>query len=676
MKTFYLTTPIYYVNARPHLGHAYTTIVADAIARYKRLGGHRVALVTGTDEHGQKIERAALEAGVEPQKFVDTISAEFRSQWERLGLEYTHFERTTSADHRKAVEKIFQAVQASGHIYKGHYRGRYCFHDEAFVTDTGEEAECPLCGRPTELVEEENYFFRLSAFEQPLLDYYQKHPAFIRPETRRNEVISFVKEGLRDLSISREKLKWGIPMPGVEGQVFYVWFDALTSYLSGVGYGHPGTGEEKFADCWPADLHLVGKEILRFHAVYWPAFLMAAKLPLPKAIFAHGWLIFEQDKMSKSKGNIVKADPLVAAVGIDGLRYYLMRNIVFGQDSNFSYEGLVQRFNSDLANDLGNLASRTLAMIGRYFKGSIPDPGPEAVQESREAAIIEAAGKTISEFQSKFDNFEFSRGIELVWRFISNLNKYLVETEPWVLAGKEDEASKARLATVLYTSAEALRITAVLLYPVIPTAMQKLWAQLGFPEPLENMRYANLAWGQLPLAQKTGQAEVIFPRLDKEKTIARLSAGTAIGKAVGAAAGKATGKATGKAAEPASKPQKGISMPPDATDSDFITIDDFSKVDLRAGEIKSAERIEGATRLLKLTVDIGAEVRQVLAGIAEHYQPEDLVGMKVVVVANLKPRKMRGLESQGMVVAASVGEEGKPVLVTFNQDVPNGSKLS
>ena len=359
---------------------------------------------------------------------------------------------------------------------------------------------------------------------------------------------------------------------------------------------------------------------------------------------------------------------------MDGLRYYLMRNIVFGQDSNFSYEGLVQRFNSDLANDLGNLASRTLAMIGRYFKGSIPDPGPEAVQESREAAIIEAAGKTITEFQSKFDNFEVSRGLELVWRFISNLNKYLVETEPWVLAGKEDEASKARLATVLYTSAEALRITAVLLYPIIPTAMQKLWAQLGFPEPLENMRYANLAWGQLPLAQKTGQAEVIFPRLDKEKTIARLSAGTAIGKAVGTAAGKATDTATRTAAEPASKPQKGISMPPDATD--FITIDDFSKVDLRAGEIKSAERIEGATRLLKLTVDIGAEVRQVLAGIAEHYQPEDLVGMKVMVVANLKPRKMRGLESQGMVVAASVGKEGKPVLVTFNQDVPNGSKLS
>ena len=308
------------------------------------------------------------------------------------------------------------------------------------------------------------------------------------------------------------------------------------------------------------------------------------------------------------------------------------------------------------------LDTRTLAMIGRYFKGSIPDPGPETGKESREAEIIEAAGKTITEFQSKFDNFEFSRGLELVWRFISNLNKYLVETEPWVLAGKEDEASKARLATVLYTSAEALRITAVLLYPIIPTAMQKLWAQLGFPEPLENMRYANLAWGQLPLAQKTGQAEVIFPRLDKEKTIARLSAGTAIGKAVGAAA------------EPAPKPQKGTSMPPDATD--FITIDDFSKVDLRAGEIKSAERIEGATRLLKLTVDIGAEVRQVLAGIAEHYQPEDLVGMKVVVVANLKPRKMRGLESQGMVVAASVGEEGKPVLVTFNQDVPNGSKLS
>ena len=661
MKTFYLTTPIYYVNARPHLGHTYTTIVADALARYKRLGGHRVAWVTGTDEHGQKIERSARAAGMEPQKFVDTISAEFRTLWDRLGLEYTHFERTSSADHRKAVEKIFQAVRKSGHIYQGHYRGRYCFHDEAFVSDTEEKAECPLCGRPAELIEEENYFFRLSAFQQPLLDYYQKHPAFVRPETRRNEVISFVKEGLKDLSISREKLKWGIPMPGVEGQVFYVWFDALASYLSGVGYGHGGREEKKFADCWPADVHLVGKEILRFHAVYWPAFLMAAKLPLPKVIFAHGWLLFERDKMSKSKGNIVSADPLVEAVGMDGLRYYLMRDIVFGQDSSFSYEGLVQRFNSDLANDLGNLARRTLAMIDRYFKGSIPHPAPEAGEGSREAEIIEAAGKTIREFQSKFDSFEFSRGLEAVWRLISNLNKYIVETEPWVLAGREDEASRARLATVLYTSAEALRIAAVLLYPVIPTAMQKLWAQLGFPEPLEKMRYADLAWGQLLPAQKTGQAEVIFPRLDKERTVQKLSGGAAV-----AAAGK-----------PAPKPQKGTSMSSrSSAPSDLISIDEFAKVDFRAGEIKTAERIEGATKLLKLTVDIGAEVRQVLAGIAEYYQPEDLVGMKVVVVANLKPRKMRGLESQGMVVAASVGEEGKPVLVTFNQDVPNGSKLT
>ena len=657
MKTFYLTTPIYYVNAQPHLGHTYTTIVADAIARYKGLKGHQVELVTGTDEHGQKIERSARAAGVRPQEFVDKISSEFRSQWDRLGLKYTHFERTTSAGHRKAVEKLFLAIKASNHVYKGHYRGRYCFFDEAFVTETGEEVECPLCSRPTELVEEENYFFRLSAFQEPLLDYYKNNPNFILPKTRRNEVISFVKEGLKDLSISREKLKWGIPMPGEEGQVFYVWFDALISYLCGIGYGQGKMDEKKFEDCWPADIHLIGKEILRFHAVYWPAFLMAAKLPLPKTIFAHGWLLFEQDKMSKSKGNIVSADPVVNVVGIDGLRYYLMRDIVFGQDSSFSYGSLVQRFNSDLANDLGNLASRTFAMIGRYCKGIIPNPSSGGIPESREGEIVEMAGKTITEFQSKFDRFEFSRGLEAVWAFINNLNKYLVETQPWVLAGKEDKDSEARLAEVLYTSAEALRITAVLLYPVIPTSMKKLWEQLGFSGPLKEMRYESLKWGQLPIAQKIGQAEVIFPRLDKEKVIEKLS--------TSAAPLVVSGKGP--------RPQEGTTMKSDS--NDLIAIDDFSKIDLRAGEIKTAERIEGATKLLKITVDIGNEIRQILAGIAEHYQPEDLIGMKVVVVANLKPRKIRGFESEGMIVAASVGKEGRPVLVSFNQYVENGSKL-
>ncbi len=656
MKTFYLTTPIYYVNAQPHLGHTYTTIIADAIARYKVLKGHQVELVTGTDEHGQKIERSARAAGVKPQEFVDKISSEFRSQWDRLGLKYTHFERTTSADHRKAVEKLFLAIRASNHVYKGHYRGRYCFFDEAFVTETGEEAECPLCSRPTELVEEENYFFRLSAFQGPLLDYYKKNPNFILPKSRRNEVISFVKEGLKDLSISREKLKWGIPMPGEEGQVFYVWFDALISYLCGVGYGQGKIDEKKFKNSWPADVHLVGKEILRFHAVYWPAFLMAAKLPLPKTIFAHGWLLFEQDKMSKSKGNIVSADPVVNIVGVDGLRYYLMRDIVFGQDSSFSYGSLVQRFNSDLANDLGNLASRTLAMIGRYCKGIIPNPSFGEILEPRQAEIVDMAGRTIAEFQSKFDRFEFSRGLEVAWAFINNLNKYLVETQPWVLAGKGDRDSGARLEEVLYTSAETLRITAVLLYPVMPTSMKKLWGQLGFSGPLEKMRYESLKWGQFPAAQKISQAEVIFPRLDKEKTIEKLSSGAAH-------------------SVPGLDPElkEGTTMKSDS--NDLITIDQFSKIDLRAGEIKTAERIKGANKLLKITVDIGDEIRQVLSGIAEHYQPEDLIGMKVVVVANLKPRKMRGFESEGMIVAASVGKEGRPVLVSFNQHVENGSKL-
>ncbi len=396
MKTYYLTTPIYYVNARPHLGHTYTTIIADAVVRFQRMAGRDVALVTGTDEHGKKIERSAEAAGMDPQKFTDGVSAEFRSLWDRLGLGYTHFVRTSSPEHRKAVLKIFEAVEKAGYIYKGNYRGRYCVSDEAFITDAEEEKDCPLCGRPTELVEEENYFFKLSEFQEALLELYKKDPEFVRPQTRRNEVVRFVEEGLKDLSISRKNLKWGIPFPLETDQVFYVWFDALTSYLSGVGYGKGPEEEKFFRKCWPADVHLVGKEILRFHAVYWPAFLMAAGLPLPKKIYAHGWLLFEQDKMSKSKGNVVRAEPLAEAVGIDGLRYYLMRDIVFGQDSSFSYDGLVQRFNSDLANDLGNLASRTMNMIGRYFEGVVPESGKES-EGQQEKFIRELAAKTLAD---------------------------------------------------------------------------------------------------------------------------------------------------------------------------------------------------------------------------------------------------------------------------------------
>ena len=654
MKTFYLTTPIYYVNAPPHLGHAYTTIVADAIARFKRMCGHSVVLVTGTDEHGQKIERSAQAAGIPPQQFVDGVSAQFRSLWRRLGLDYTDFVRTSSPKHHQAVVKIFKAVEKAGYLYKGRYRGRYCVFDEAFVSDTEGEATCPLCGRAAELVEEENYFFKLSEFQQPLMEHYRRHPEFVQPESRRNEVVRFVEEGLKDLSISRKSVKWGIPMPGGEGHVFYVWFDALTSYLSGIGYGGAGDESQRFERCWPADIHLVGKEILRFHAVYWPAFLMAAGLPLPRVILAHGWLLFEQDKMSKSKGNIVRAETLTAAVGNDGLRYYLMRDIVFGQDSSFSYPGLIQRFNSDLANDLGNLANRTLTMVDRYFQGGIPYPSRDESRPSSETPIQQLAENTVKEFRSRFEAYEFSRALEAVWKLIAALNKYLVEMKPWVLAGREDEASKARLGTVLYTSAEALRLSAVLLCPVLPASAGKLWAQLGFSEPLESQSLEAQAWGQLPCGQRIGTAEVIFPRLDKDAALAGISA---------------TAASEDKSPQKRTPPTMPIESDP------VITIDDFAKVDLRVGEILTAERIPGATKLLKLTVDLGKEVRQVLAGIAEYYRPEDLVGMKVIVVANLKPRKMRGLESQGMVVAASVGDEGRPVLATFKQEVPNGTKL-
>ena len=653
MKIFYLTTPIYYVNARPHLGHAYTTIVADAIARFKRMCGYSVVLVTGTDEHGQKIERSAQAARIPPQQFVDSVSAEFRRLWSRLGLEYTDFVRTSSKEHYKAVVKIFKAVEKAGYLYKGRYRGRYCVFDEAFVSDTEGEANCPLCGRPAEMVEEENYFFKLSEFQQPLLDHYRRHPEFVQPESRRNEVVRFVEDGLKDLSISRKNIKWGIPMPGGEGHVFYVWFDALTSYLSGIGYGDAKDKSKRFEQYWPADVHLVGKEILRFHAVYWPAYLMAAGLPLPRVIFAHGWLLFDQEKMSKSKGNIVCAETLTDTVGNDGLRYYLMRDIVFGQDSRFSYEGLIQRFNSDLANDFGNLANRTLTMIDRYFHGKIPDPSRDESRQSSELKIQQLAESTVREFRSRFEAYEFSRALEAVWKFIAALNKYLVEMKPWALAGREDEASKARLGTVLYTSAEAVRLSAVLLYSVVPASAEKLWAQLGFSEPLKSQSLEAQGWSQLPLGQRIGKVEVIFPRLDKDAVLAGISATDSEDKS----------------------PQKRTpsAMP---TESDqVVTIDDFTKVDLRVGEILTAESIQGASKLLKLTVDLGKEVRQVLAGVAEYYRPEDLLGMKVIVVANLKPRKMRGLESQGMVVAASVGEEGRPVFATIKQEVPNGTKL-
>ncbi len=649
MPKFYFTTPLYYVNARPHIGHTYTTIVGDAIARYKRLRGFDVVFLCGTDEHGETVARSARKAGREPKDFVDDVAAHYQRLWKTLGLDYDRFIRTTEPRHEAAVQKIFAAVKKAGYIYKGQYEGLYCVHCELYVTDPTPEGNCPTCGRTPEQITEENLFFKLSAFQDKLLKHYAKHPEFIQPETRRNEVVSFVESGLRDLSISRTRFRWGIPVPGSDNHVFYVWFDALTGYLSGIGYGATGAEANEFDRLWPADLQLVGKEIVRFHCVYWPAFLMAAKLPLPKTIYAHGWWLFEAEKMSKSRGNVVRAEPIHRVVGADGLRYYCLREMVFGQDCSFSYDALLTRYNSDLANDYGNLASRLLSMIERYFAGQIPYPSSGADRMPEDAALAEVAEHTITTFQQCFDRYDFARGLEAVWNLISALNKYVVETEPWVLA--EDESRRARLATALWTATEGLRIATILLYPVIPTAAERVRQQLGLETELATLNLDDLSWGQLPTG---GRIEVVFPRLDKGPAIEQL---WALEKEMSALPSGAPAGAVPK------------------EEKTWITIDEFAKVEMRVAEVVSAERVQGAKKLLKLMVDIGEDVRQVIAGIAEAYAPDQLVGKKVVIVTNLQPRKIRGLESSGMIVAASVGDQGRPVLVTFNEDVPVGARL-
>lgn len=651
MPKFYLTTPLYYVNARPHLGHTYTTILADAIARYKRMRGFEVVFLTGTDEHGETVARSAGTAGHEPQAFADEVAGVYERLWETLGLGYDRFIRTTEARHEAAVKKIFQAVKKGGFIYKGKYEGLYCVPCELYVTDPTPEGNCPTCGRPPERLEEENLYFKLSAFQDQLLAHYEKHPEFIQPESRRNEVISFVRSGLRDLSVSRTRFRWGIPVPGEDGHIFYVWFDALTGYLSGIGYGATGAAASQFQHLWPADLQLIGKDIVRQHAVYWPAFLLAAKLPLPKTILAHGWWLTEQEKMSKSRGNVVRVEPLQRVVGTDALRYYLFREMVFGHDTSFSYDALLTRYNSDLANDYGNLVSRTLSMVERYFKGELPYPSAVAARSPQDHEVAAVAEKTITAFQTCFDNYEFSRGLEAVWALVSVVNKYLVETEPWVLA--EDESKRARLATVLWTAAEGLRIATVLLAPVMPAATARVWQQLGLEGKPETVNLGELSWGQLPTGIRIGRTEAVFPRLEKEAALEQLRLLEA--------------ELSGSPAAPAAAAS--------ADEKNWITIDEFAKVEMRVGEVRAAERVLGANKLLKLMVDVGTDVRQVVAGIAEAYAPEQLVGKKVVIVTNLQPRKIRGLESNGMIVAASVGAKGRPVLVTFTEEVPIGARL-
>jgi methionyl-tRNA synthetase len=692
-QKFYITTPIYYVNARPHIGHAYTTLVCDAIARRKRMLGFDTYFLTGTDEHGQKIERSAVAAGKTPKQFADEVSDLFRALFGKMNISNDDFIRTTEPRHKAGAQEMFRRLQENKHIYKGTYTGQYCVFDELYVDSVGPSAPCPECGRPTETVSEENYYFKLSAFADQLLAHYQQNPGFIRPETRRNEVIAFVKSGLRDLSISRSTFKWGVPVPGDPKHVMYVWLDALSNYCTAVGLGSKDEAEQKkFEHYWPADVHMIGKEIIRFHCVYWPAFLLAAGLPLPKSVIAHGWLLFEESKMSKSRGNIVRAETVIDVMGNDALRYFLLREVVFGQDGGFSFDALVQRYNSDLANDLGNLSSRTLTMINRYFNGSVPYPSPTVARKDTDGVIKEHALAVIQEFGQLFDDYQFSRALESAWSLIGAVNKYLVDEEPWIVAEKEGEENKSRLATILYTAAEALRIVTALAHPVLPESTAKIWNQLGLGE-ISKFNLADLKWAQLPLGGKLGKVEPVFPRADKT-SIERMqqmeqeraaqagstqsSSPTSPAAATPAGGGARAGQPATQAAHgPTEAAPAAKAAPPAAAPAadGKISIDDFMKVELRVGQVKAAEKVKGADKLLRLEVDIGTEVRQLVAGIALAYKPEDLIGRKVVIVANLQPRKLRGLESNGMIVAASVGEDGKPVLAGFLEDVPVGAKL-
>ncbi len=656
---YYITTPIYYVNAAPHIGHTYTTMVADMVKRFKTMQGYDVVLTSGTDEHGQKIERAAKASGRTEQEFTDAVSTEFRQTWETLHLSIDRFQRTTSEDHRVAVQELYSACKAAGYIYKGSYTGQYCVSCELYVTDAKPGDPCPDCGRPTETITEENLYFKLSAFQDRLRQLLEnKQPDgtyFVEPESRRNEVLAFVKQGLKDLSISRTTIKWGIPVPDEDKHVFYVWFDALMTYMSAVW-------KEKVGDehIWPADLHLIGKEIVRFHAIYWPAFLMAASehdseaWPLPKRLFAHGFLLFDNDKMSKSKGNLLRPLPIHQVIGAEALRYYLLREVSFGSDGNFSLEALVTRYNADLANGLGNLASRTLSMIQQYRAGVIPkSPG--------DPAISGVATTTIANYVNCFEEFSFQRGLEALWALLSLVDKFIVERAPWKLV--KDAESHELLDSTLYTAAEVVRIATVLLAPVMPESAAKIWAQLGYVSPLAVENLSTLTWGQLPGGQQIAITGGVFPRFDVKPTVEKILELEDIED-------KRQKALIGAVPEKPKEPE-GIRPPAEPS----INIEDFGKVDLRVGLVLSAAKVKGADKLLHLSVDIGEEKpRSIVAGIAKAYKPEPLVGRKVVIVANLEPRKLRGLESQGMIVAASL-EGTQPVLASFLEDVPVGARL-
>lgn len=698
MKTFYITTPIYYANSLPHLGHLYTTIVADVINRCKKQRGYDTYFLTGTDEHGINIQRAADKNNRTPKEQADYISGELIRMFRDFGLDTGHggydiFMRTTEPFHYSGVQELWREIAANktpkgnDTIYKGFYEGWFCAPCAEFKTEeqyyTPEGSETPYClihERPLDNVAEESYFFRLSDYDEFLMNLIESDAGLVRPEARRNEVLSFIRGGLQDLSISRQKssVSWGIPVPDDENHVMYVWLDALSNYITAIGYGNAEKASVGFEKYWPA-MHLVGKDILRQHTVYWFSFLQAAGLPLPKRVFAHGmWLDADGRKMGKTLGNVIEVDVLHEHFQVDALRYFLLRDMVFGQDGKFGYENLIDRANADLASGLGNLSSRTLSMIGKYRDGKIPSGKISETNylNARRAGIdpdgqemVSVIGHARDEFLRRFDNFEFSQALEILWTVIARIDKMISDAKPWELV-KEEKHSET-LNAVLYRAVETLRWLAVMLYPVMPDASKKIYVQLGLTKDISAIDPADLLWGDLPAGTPIGLTQAIFPRIEKTKVMSEIKndaetrgRGDAAPEPVAAASQvRVSSPAVKEGGEP-------------ETANNFITIDDFAKVDLRVGEIKIAERVPNADKLLRFEIDLGEEKpRQILAGLAEYYEPEKLVGRKVVVVANLKSRKMRGLESQGMICAASLGESDTPAIATFLEDVKVGARL-
>jgi methionyl-tRNA synthetase len=658
MSESYLTTPIYYINAQPHIGHAYTTMLTDAIARSRRLMGEQVFFLTGTDEHGQKVERAAQKANISTPTFADQVSASFRQMCRDLKISNDDFIRTTEPRHYAAAQEIWRRVQRAGDIYKGEYEGWYCTVDEIFVPEAQLiDGRCPTCGAKVERLKEESYYFRLSKYTQPLLDWYRDHPDFIQPEFRLNEVRTFVEAGLQDLSLSRTSFKWGIPVPDDPKHVMYVWFDALTNYLTALGFGSgDAAADERIATLWPTVTHFIGKEIVRQHALYWPAFLMSAGLPPPRRIVAHGFWLMGGAKMSKSLGNVARYQDYVEVFGLDALRYFVMREMPLGQDANFSDEIILTRFNADLANDLGNLVSRATTMIHRYREGRVPS-SPPGGGDALDRDLIAATVSTIASVKENFRAVQVSQALQDTWALVRHVNKFIVERAPWVLA--KDPANEALLDRTLYHAADTLRVIAALVDPVMPDAADRIRRMLNISAPES---WSSLKAGTLAAGSQLNPVEALFPRI--EKTIEELRGMTTSNESIPPPPPAAASSAAPAGPEAAPAP---------STDS-RITIDDFMKVELRVAKVLEAEAVPKSKKLVKLKVDVGTEHRTIVAGIADAYPPDQLVGRTIVIVANLKPAKLMGIESNGMVLAASP-EGGLPNLVAVDPSLPAGSRV-